>query len=416
MTIEELRAKKAQKVKDMRAIVTGAKVAGSAELTAEDDKLYELYKAEVSSIEAQITRLEELEGLEAESKEIQPAASRPTHHIGEPAKKEFSCLGEFLSAVRFNPDDQRLNFNPKAAVDQTMGTPSTGGFMVPKQFSSEILSVKPSEAIVRPRARVIPAGSPPDAEFTIPALVQNSTQNMYGGVEVTWIGEGQTKPQTDAEFREIKLIPREVAAHIVVTDKLLRNWTAASPYLEGLMRGAVVAAEDQAFITGNGSNKPLGFMNANNGSRVLFNRTTDNLIKYADVLGMFAKLMGDNPVWIASKTAIPQLATLEDGNGNAMWLPSVREGVPPLLMGYPVLFSPRVPALGSLGDLSLVDLSHYLIKDGSGLFVEASNAPYFIQNKTVIKVHYNVDGKPWLDLPVVEEDAQTYSPFIILDA
>lgn len=415
MTIEQLKALKAQKVREMRAIVSQAKLTEAKELSAEDSKLYDLYASEVEGIEANISRLEKLESLEAEGSTVEPAASRPrgAHLIGEPAKKEFESLGEFMHAVVYRPGDQRLQYE---ATDQRMDTPSSGGVMVPKQFSTEILSVTPAQAIVRPRARVIPAGSPPDAEFSIPALNQSSTTNMYGGVEVVWIDEGAQKPQTDAEFREIVLKPREVAAHIVCTDKLLRNWPSASSYLEGLLRGAMNAAEDQAFLTGNGSNKPLGFLNANNGARFLYNRNTNSTIKYSDIVGMFAKLMGDNAVWIANKTTIPQLCTIEDGNGNAMWHQSAAVGVPSTLMGFPVLFSPRVPALGSLGDLSLVDLSHYLIKDGSGLFVKASDGLYFRENKTIIKVYKNVDGKPWLDDLITEEDGQTYTPFVTLDA
>ena len=413
MTLEELRARRALKVKDMRSIVDKAKTAESTKLSTEDQQLYDLYKAEVEELDASIEQIEGLEKLEAAGKQVQPIASRPAI-VGDPAKKEFESFGEFIHAVRYNPNDQRLDFS--SAVDQSMGNESTGGFAVPKQFSSEILAVKPSEAIVRPRAQVIPAGSPPDAEFTIPALVQDSTQNMYGGVEVSWIGEGAEKPQTDMELREIKLTPRELAAHIVVTDKLLRNWKAGGPFIEKQLRAAIVAEEDKAFLIGNGANKPLGFLNANNNSRILYNRATNNEINYSDIVGMFALLKGENPVWIANKTTIPQLCTIEDGNGNAMWQPSVRDGMPPTLMGYPVLFSSRVPALGSAGDLSLDSLDHYLIKDGSGLYVAASEHVYFKSNKTVIKAFKNVDGKPWLHAPVREEDGTDYTPFVVLDA
>ncbi|MGD9644055.1 MAG: phage major capsid protein, partial [Elusimicrobiales bacterium] len=74
------------------------------------------------------------------------------------------------------------------------------------------------------------------------------------------------------------------------------------------------------------------------------------------------------------------------------------------------------PALGSKGDLILVDFTYYLIKDGSGPFVAASEHVLFRQNKTVIKVFWNVDGKGWVNEPLTLEDGTTkVSPYVVLD-
>ena len=83
---------------------------------------------------------------------------------------------------------------------------------------------------------------------------------MYGGVQVDWVGEGATKPETGAKLRETKWSPKEVAAKIVVTDKLLRNWAAASSFIERMLRGALLAAEDVAFLKGVGENRPRGVL------------------------------------------------------------------------------------------------------------------------------------------------------------
>ena len=63
----------------------------------------------------------------------------------------------------------------------------------------------------------------------------------------------------------------------------------------------------------------------------------------------------------------------------------------------------------------LIDFSHYLIKDGSGIFVSASEHALFTQNKTIIKAFWNVDGQPWLNGPIKGEDGEQYSPFVALD-
>jgi HK97 family phage major capsid protein len=75
-----------------------------------------------------------------------------------------------------------------------------------------------------------------------------------------------------------------------------------------------------------------------------------------------------------------------------------------------------VPTLGTKGDLSLVDFSYYLIKDGYGVAIDASPHVYFQTNKTMIKAFNNVDGSPWLTAPIVLRDGSTQvSPFVVLD-
>ena len=45
----------------------------------------------------------------------------------------------------------------------------------------------------------------------------------------------------------------------------------------------------------------------------------------------------------------------------------------------------------------------------------ASEHVKFLQNKTVIKIFWNVDGAPWLKAPFKEENGYEVSPFVALD-
>lgn len=428
--LKELRAKRAELVAQMRGIIEAAEK-DDRDLTAEEQTEFDGLKADRDALDQRIARLEELEAAEAEGNETIPAASRrgglgpvPT---APSAPKEFESLGEFLSAVRFNQNDPRLNYVENAGAtgedgelraEMRMDSDPSGGFMVPRQFRETIMKVAPENALVRPRANVIEAGSPPDAAVTMPALDQTgaASANMYGGVEVSWIGEGEEKPETDAKLREITLTPHEVAGLVTVTDKLLRNWAAASSFLEDLLRGAVTEAEEYAFLRGSGVHKPLGIINA--GATKFVNRTTANTIKYADVVAMVSRLLmrgATQPVWSMPQQALPQLATMQDPAGNYIWKPDARDGFAGTLAGYPLRWYNRSPALGSKGDVMLADWSHYLIKDGSGPFVAASEHVLFKQNKTVIKIFWNVDGAPWLTEPFKEANGYEVAPFVGLD-
>jgi HK97 family phage major capsid protein len=127
-------------------------------------------------------------------------------------------------------------------------------------------------------------------------------------------------------------------------------------------------------------------------------------------------------VWCASQTIIPQLVTMVDAGGHAVWvgggnLPGVQGPLPSTLFGIPVIFSERNSALGSKGDLVLLSPSLYLIKDGSGPIAASSEHILFLSNKTVFKIVWNVDGHPWLTEPIPLEGAaaSTVRPFVILN-
>lgn len=430
MTLEELLKLKAKLLDQMKAILDTADGEGRP-ITEDEETLYNDLETQFVQAEADITNAEAAESartqrrvdldarIEASSRIVTPTPIRPaTYHAED--EREFSNIGEFMAAVRFNPMDSRLqdSFDSGAGnmtAEQSMGVGQEGGFAVPTQFRETLLSVTPDQAIFRPRSMVIPAGSPPDSEVTMPALDQTQQENMYGGVEVSWIGEGAAKPETDLKLREVTLTPHEVAGILYTTDKLLRNWGAASAVIERQLRLAVIAAEETKFYSGNGVASPLGITQSS--ATIEYTRATASQISYADVLGMFARLkMGGSGVWIASQTTIPQLGIIQDAAGNYIFVQSAVTGVPASLMGMPILFHDRSVGLGTKGDLVLVDLSYYLIKDGSGPFVQSSEHFKFNENKTAIKVFWNVDGQPWLTepLPLEGSTTNTVSPFVVL--
>lgn len=429
MSLKDLRAKRAKLVAEMRDIITAAE-AEDRDLTVEEQGKFDALKAESEGLDTRISRMEGLEAQETALDAVVPAASRQAGILpragGPEASREFENLGEFMHAVRFNPNDQRLSFvegvgasggENDFSAEMRMDNDTQGGFMVPTQLRSTILSVQTQDALVRPRASVIPAGSPPDASITMPALDQSGEDpgHMFGGMVFDWIEEGGDKPETDAKLGSVTLTPHEIAGHVTVTDKLLRNWQASAAFIEGLMRGGASAAEDYAFLRGTGTGQPLGALNAPATKWV--NRATANTVTYNDLLGMVAVLLmrGGTPVWSMPQAALPSIAKLQDPEGHYIWQANARDGFAGTLLGYPVRWNNRAPGLGSKGDILLADWTYYLIKDGSGPFVAASEHVKFLQNKTVIKLFWNVDGAPWLNAPIKEENGYEVSPFVGLD-
>jgi HK97 family phage major capsid protein len=320
---------------------------------------------------------------------------------------DHRSLGEFVHAIKF---DQR---------NLTSALGAKGGWLVPDQLQPGILMPIVENSIVRPRAEII-FGEPgrPDAQSDVPALDQAGA--FLGGVEVTWISEGDLKPQQDFDIRLISLTPYEVAATLTVTDKLLRNSADIGPFIDRIFREAVRDAEDSAFLVGDGIGKPLGAANAP--CRIDVARTAPAQVVYADLAAMLARWTPGSlakpgrACWVAHQSLLPQLTTMIDAGGHLVWQESARGGIPSTLMGIPIEFSGRTPSLGNRADLMLVDWSYYLIKQGHGPVLDVSNHPLFTSNRSIIKVYDNCDGHPWVNAAILLSDGvTTVSPIVCLD-
>lgn len=429
MTLQQLREKRAQLVEDMESILASAEEEGRLELNEEEAELYAEAEQKLEQIKAAISRKEGLQSEKSKLEEPEPAATKgqgaDAPVPGPEAKKDFDTVGEFIGAVvkhyRGGKDDPRLTWqdNEIGAATQEMGTGSAGGFMVPNQFRDTLLKIDPQGSIIESRSNVIAAGDPPDAAITMPALDQSgSTDNVYGGVSVEWIGEGDTKPETDADIREVSLQPHEIAAHVPFTDKLMRNAPAFTQQVETLMRQALIAAREQAFFSGDGVAKPLGMLNA--GATYAQSRDTNNEVNYVDLANMVSRLHmdGGQPYWLITQAAMTQILQLADPNGNYVWQPNAVEGSPMSLFGFPVFWHQRSPTLGNEGDVMLCNTNpYYMVKDGSGPFVSMGFInDDFTKNRTRIKVFHNVDAKPWLTEPFTQEGGFEVSPFVKLQA
>ena len=401
--------------------------------TDEEEVSYNSLKSEYVKISNQIAALQgfpDEDEAEAE-KPAEPARSEQARNSsvavkamtrnfipGDRKVKEFNSLGDFVHAAMYNPDDSRLEYQESQSNDLKMGVGAKGGFTIPTQFLAEIKSIAPSASIVRPRATVIPAGTPADAEISMPALDQEPTganaNQVYGGVIVEKVEEGGLKPETTLNFREIKLKPYEVAARIPLTDKLLRNSSAAASFVAGQLSRAVLGWEDYQFLQGNGVAGPLGAINS--GATLVIPRTTSNLVTFADIRALEEKLHGDSGVFIASRSVKAQLLAMTGDGGGATNVIAYDKTTNSLsLYGRPVIFSDRTPGLGTQGDLGLYNFAEYLIKDGSGPIIETGFATgQWERNKRSVKITWNVDGQPWLTKPYRDESDFEVSPFVIL--
>jgi HK97 family phage major capsid protein len=405
----QLKRERQAVVEKMRAIITGAETRADKALTADEKTQYAGFETEIENRTAEIERETRLQALEAGT------AGQRTQ---EPNAGEIRSFGEFLHEVRFNSGSAALkvrNVEAGEKRDVSMGNGPSMGFLVPETFDTTIRQVTPQEAIIRPRATVIPGGSAPDAAYNMLSLDQSGSKGVYSGVAVKWIAEGGTRQDGgDPTLRNIKLEPKEVSAYIDISDKLLQNSAASGALCQQLLRAAIIGAEEDAFYNGSGVGKPMGIVGHACVKKIT--RTTTVTIVWADIKAMFAAFMfGGSPAWIISQSCLPAIMGLEDTSGHALWMPNVAFGPGGQLCGFPVLISDLNPAVGTAGDIALVDLKYYFIKDGSPLAIFIDPYTQKVNGVSRIYAFWNVDGQPMLTTPITQRNGTTtVSPFVTL--
>jgi HK97 family phage major capsid protein len=336
------------------------------------------------------------------------------------ATKNLRRLEDVYNAHTVDP---KGNIIGKAAMAEGSGT--VGGYIVPPDFARQLLAVVSERALIRSRAFVQPMAS---ATLQFPYLDITTAQSagvspFFGGVQMYWTEEAQTRTETEPAFKMMELKAHELSGYSVSSNILIQDAAfGLEKFLMQLFSQAIAWFEDYAFLQGNGVGKPTGMLNA--GAALTYTRAGgagNASVAFGDVAGMWSNLLPyswNNAIWLFSPSVVPQLLQLKDGANRAIFI-SVDQGAVKqptwALLGRPAIPTEKLPALGGTGDLFLIDPQFYVIGDRMQIEIAASEHVNFLKNQMTWRVVERVDGSPWLDKPITLQDATTkVSPFVAL--
>lgn len=313
-------------------------------------------------------------------------------------------------------------YQQKAAMAGTSGI--VGGYTVPPEFVHEIRLLMAEESIMRGRAFVQPMAS---SSMQIPYLDVTTAQSagtsaFFGGMQALWTSEAATRTEAEPAFKQLELKAWELSAYSVASNVLLQdNAVGLEDFLMKLFAKVVAWTEEYAFFQGNGSGKPLGIINAP--ALISITRNTTSQVRYEDVVTMISRLLPSSlgrAIWVCHPYVLQYLLQLRDGSNRAIWvnaLGGAQEKVPGQLFGRPVFISEKLPALGSKGDLLLIDPTMYIIGDRMSIEVTASEHANFTRNQLTWRIVERVDGQPWVGGSITLADgSNTVSPFVAIAA
>jgi len=386
MTINELRTKRAKLWDGTKAFLeTHRKENGT--LSAEDDATYTKMEQEITDLGREISRMERQEALDAElNKPVNtPITARP----GTP-KADDGKTGRATDAYKKAFWDQartRNGVTPEVRNALQEGVDSEGGYLVPDEYEHTLVQSLESENFIRDHAHVITTSS---GSHKIPVVASKGS--------AAWIDEEGQYTESDDVFGQAQLDAHKVGTIIKVSQELLADSAFdLESYFTSEFGRRIGAKEEEAFLTGNGTHKPTGLLNATGGAQVGVTAASATTITADELIDLFYSLGAPyrkNAVWILNDATIKVIRKLKDSNGQYLWQPALKDGEFDTILGKRYFTSAYMPTIAA-GAKSIVfgDLNYYWIGDRQGITFQRLNERFADYGQVGFLASKRLDGK-----------------------
>ncbi len=335
----------------------------------------------------------------------------------------FRTLGEQLQAIAKSTlqktSDDRLVRAPTGA---SIGAPTSGGFLVQQNLAANALSLAYDESVIAARCtrpEYVPAFGSLSGGVSMPGIDETSRADgsRYGGITAYWASEAAQVGSSLPRFKSIQFSDKKLIGVCFVTNELLADAALLDFYIRRAFAAEFGFKVDLAVLKGT-AGTPIGILN----SPALITVPKQVGQAAATVLAENATEMWRRlPIpsrrratWLVHEdveAALPAITWPTPG----VYQPAGADGsVLPRLMGAPVQAVEQASVMGTIGDIVLADLSHYLILD-AGLAPALSAHFSFDNDQAVFRFVLHIDGKPEFSSAISPySGSTTRSPFVAL--
>lgn len=227
-------------------------------------------------------------------------------------------------------------------------SPDSAGYMVSPSMQEYLHQLPLYDGSIRSLARVT------NIESDSYDVLKDKKAPIVG-----WVQEGDTRSETESPaMHHFKIPVHTLYAKPLISQKLLDDsFMDAEEWLIENIASSMMKAENKSFISGDGVHQPKGILT--------HQRIDVGLGEYGFIEEIKTGVMGQIPsidvfyqaieampthylkgaVWYVSRSALTQIRRLKTTDGMPLWQPSLIEGQPQYLCGYPVILSDEMPPL-----------------------------------------------------------------------
>ncbi len=282
--------------------------------------------------------------------------------------------GAFEAYMRSGDDRLIRSLDTKA---MSYGSGQDGGYLVPDETEAEIGKRLSALSPIRSIASVRQVSS---AVLKKPFAV--------GGPAVGWVAETAARPQTASPtLAELQFPTMELYAMPAATASLLEDAVVdLDQWISGEVDAAFAEQEGLAFVSGDGVNKPKGFLSYTEVAEASWSWGNIGYIATgvsgalpasnpSDILidTVYALKAGcrQNAAWVMNRKTQASIRKLKDADGNYLWQPPAAPGQRSMLMGFPLVEAEDMPDAGAdATPVAFGDFSRgYLVVDRTGVRV-----------------------------------------------
>lgn len=380
--IQELREKRA-KVWEQAKVFLDDHRQENGLIKTEDNAAYEKMEDEVVSLGKEIERLERQEMMDRELSAAisKPLASRPERMTEEKTgRASDSYRTAFWGAMR-------NKLNPSVQNALQIGMDSEGGFLVPDEYENQLIQALQEANILRNLCSVINTSH---GDRKIPVVASHGS--------AAWMDEEGAFNESDEAFTQVTLSAYKLGTMLKVSDELLNDsYFNLESYIAAEFARRIGAAEEEVFLTGNGSSKPTGLLHTTGGASLGVTAASATAIIIDEVLDLYHSLKSSyrkNATFLVNDATIKAIRKLKDGQGQYLWQPSVQAGTPDTILNRPVITSQFMP-VAAAGEKTILfgDFKYYWIADRQGRIFKRLNELYAANGQVGFLASQRLDAK-----------------------
>ena len=230
-------------------------------------------------------------------------------------------------------------------------TGGDGGFAVPREIDGSIAATLKSLSPIRSIATVVQTGTSGYRKLV-----------ATGETEAGWVGETAARPATGTrDFAEIAPPSGELYANPAASQAMLDDaMFDVESWLADEIAREFAVAEGAAFVSGNGTNRPKGFLThtattQNDAARAFgelqyvasgaagafaASNPQDRLVELVHALRAPYR---QGAAWVMSSDTLARIRKFKTSDGAFIWQPGLVEGQAASLLGYPVVEAEDMP-------------------------------------------------------------------------